>query len=102
MTHTSQPASFIHEDDPSTTTYCIDVISKLSGVSTQTIIHYQELGILTPSQHSDEFNSEHLRQLTRLEHLRSTHSLTDSAVVLVANLLTEIEHLRDERRQHLR
>ena len=101
MSDPSLPESFVHEDDL-TTTYCIEVFAKLAGTNPQTVLHYQELGVITPCQKSKEFNTEQLRQVSRLEQLRYSHNLSDSALVLVSNLLTEIEALRHERRQLLR
>jgi DNA-binding transcriptional MerR regulator len=94
-----QPAagSPIHGDDPEIT-YSVEVVAEMAGVSTQTVLHYQELGIVTPVKDSSEFDTENLRQLSRLEHLRHQHDLTDSAVQLIAGLFTEIEQLREERR----
>ena len=91
----------IHGDDPEMT-YSVDVIAELIGVSTKTVLHYQELGVVTPIRESDQFDTECLRQLSRLEHLRHQHELTDGAVRLIAGLLSEIEQLRDERRRRLR
>ena len=90
----------IHGDDPEMT-YSVEVVAELIGVSTKTVLHYQELGVVTPIRESDQFDTECLRQLSRLEHLRNQHELTDGAVRLVAGLLSEIEHLRDERRRRL-
>ena len=96
----NQPAeeSPIHGDDPEIT-YSVEVIAEMIGVSTHTVIHYQELGIVTPVKNSAEFDLENLRQLSRVEHLRHQHALTDSAAKLVADLLTEVEWLRQERRR---
>jgi len=91
----------IYGDDLETT-YSAEVVAELVGVSTKTVMYYQELGIVTPLEESDEFDAECLRHLSRIERLRVQHELTDSAVALVAGLLREIEHLRDERRCRLR
>ena len=91
----------IHGDDPEMT-YSVEVVAELIGVTTKTVLHYQELGVVSPVRESDQFDTECLRQLSRLEQLKSQHALTDSAVMLIAGLLSEIEHLRDERRCRLR
>ena len=91
----------IHGDD-SEITYSVEVVAELIGVSTKTVLHYQELGVVTPVRENNQFDTECLRQIARLEHLRNQHELTDGAVRLVAGLLSEVEHLRDERRCRLR
>jgi len=102
MKHSSQSAPCdIHEED-SSTTYCIETFTQLAGVSTQTVIHYQELGILPRSGECEPFTMENLRDLTRLEQLRQIHALSDSALLLVFNLITEVEALRQSHRQERR
>ena len=93
--------NYIHEEDPSTT-YCIEVFTQLAGVNTQTVIHYQKLGILPDSSDDEPFDSENLRHLARLEQLREIHELSDSALLLVSNLIMEVEHLRQRQRQNRR
>lgn len=89
--------------EPETETYyTIDLIAELSGTDTKTILHYQELGVISPTPETQQYNTETLRQLCRLEHLRQAHTLSDSATKLVAGLLTEIESLRQQHRQNLR
>lgn len=86
-------------------TYSVELVAELAGVDTHTVLHYQELGVLTPTKDTEdtlEFDTEELRHLCRLEQLRQSHALTDSGLKLIADLLKEIEHLRAERRQALR
>lgn len=83
-------------------TYSVEVVAELAGVDTRTVIHYHELGVVTSVSEAMEFDSEGLRQLCRLEQLRQSHELTDSGLQLIADLLEEVELLRQERRHHLR
>ena len=86
--------------------YTLDVIAELAGVDTRTVLHYQEQGFLRPATGetgSDvKFDSESLRQLRRIDHLRSTCEMNDTGLRLVLGLLEEAERLREERRQWFR
>ena len=101
------PASSAQElpifDEDTDLFYSIDVIAELSGVDPQTILHYQAQGFIRPSTPSakDEalFDAECLRQLRRIEHLRSTCEVNDTGLKLILDLLHETECLREERRQ---
>lgn len=76
-----------------THTYTLDLLSSSSGVSTQTIVQYQQQGIL-PTQLDDDT----LRALRRLEALRETCGMNLSGLKLFSQLLDEVEHLRHELR----
>ena len=76
-----------------THTYTLELLSSTSGVSTQTIVQYQEQGLL-PSQLDDDA----LRALRRIEALRETCEMNLSGLKLFAQLLDEVEHLRHELR----
>ncbi|MBK1831061.1 hypothetical protein JIN77_10015 [Verrucomicrobiaceae bacterium R5-34] len=82
--------------------YSVEIVAKLAGVDRQTVLHYHELGVVSPATEAMEFDSEGLRQLCRLEQLRQSHQLTDSGLQLIAGMLQEIEQLRLERRQRQR
>lgn len=88
------------------TFYSIDLIAELTGVDTQTILRYQEQGFIravqTPPDDTATFDTETLRQLRRIEHLRATCAVNDAGLKLILDLLHEIEALRQERRQNLR
>lgn len=83
--------------------YSIEVIAELAGVNPHTVIHYQEQGFFRPSSRDEEnaemFDVEFLRQLRRIEHLRTTCEMNDSGLKLMFDLLHEIESLREESRQ---
>jgi MerR family transcriptional regulator/heat shock protein HspR len=86
--------------------YSLEVIAELAGVNTQTVIQYHEQGFLKPIRDDDReptvFDTESLRQLRRIEHLRATCEVNDAGLALILNLLHEVECLREERRQMLR
>ena len=86
--------------------YSLEVIAELAGVNTQTVIQDQERGFLKPigndAREQTVFDTECLRQLRRIEHLRATCGVNDAGLALILNLLHEVECLRQERRQLLR
>jgi len=84
------------------TSYTIETVAELAGVSVKTVLHYQELGVISTSSQPPEFTTETLRQLRQIERLRSAHELGDSGVKLIAGLLGEIEGLRHRLRQMTR
>jgi DNA-binding transcriptional MerR regulator len=53
--------------DSSPQTYTLEILAETTGVSTQTIVQYQEHGLIRP-----EFDDETIRALRRIEHLRET------------------------------
>jgi len=80
------------------TVYTLEVIAELAGVSTQTVLHYREIGVISPATATTEFDTEGLRHLRRIEHLRHVHKLSDSGLRFVSNLLHEVEQLRQQLR----
>ena len=79
--------------------YSVEIIAEMAGVSPQTVLHYYELGIISPVTGDRRFDTEGLRQLRRIEHLRHTHELTDSGLKFISDLLEEVEELRKELRR---
>jgi DNA-binding transcriptional MerR regulator len=76
--------------------YTLEILAEITGVSTQTIVHYQEHGIMR--HRGPQFDDEAVRALRRIEHLRETCELNLSGLKLLASLLEEVEQLRDELR----
>jgi len=74
------------------------VIARLTGVSSDTILHYQEIGLIPPRQDSREFDQETIRKLRRIEHLRSTFEIDLSALKLVLDLMDQVENLQNQLR----
>jgi MerR family transcriptional regulator/heat shock protein HspR len=75
--------------------YSLEVFARISGVETETILHYQELGLLRPLPDSgDHFDDEALRTLRRIEHLRDTCGVNETGIRLILDLLDELDRLR--------
>ncbi len=81
--------------NPATTesAYTLEVLAEVSGVATQTIVEYQECGLIHP-----DFDDETVRLVRRLEHLRETCGMNLRGLKLMTNLLDELERLRAELR----
>ena len=73
--------------------YTLEIMAELTGVSTQTIMRYQEHGIIKP-----HFDDETVRALNRIEHLRESCEMNLSGLKFVTAMLEEVERLREELR----
>jgi len=83
------------ENDPAEpATYSLDMIAEITGVSSQTILNYQEQGLLPPAG----FDDEALHTLRRIDYLRSTCETNLSGIRLILDLLDQVETLRTELR----
>ncbi len=71
-------------------TYTLDVVAKITGISSQTILHYQETGLIRPAAYDDET----VRLLRRIEHLQSTFGVNEEGLRLILHLLDELDRLR--------
>jgi len=80
-------------NDATPQTYTLDILAEITGVSTQTIVQYQEHGLIR-----SDFDDETVRALRRIEHLRETCELNLAGLKLLSSLLEEIEQLRAELR----
>lgn len=74
-------------------TYTLEVLAEITGVTTQTIVQYQEHGLIRP-----EFDDETIRALRRIEHLRESCEMNLAGLKLLTGLLDEVEQLREELR----
>ncbi len=91
------PSSSPPEDG--TTTYTIEILSELTGVSAQTIVQYQEHGLIRAAGKGEtHFNDETLRLLRRVEHLRELCEPNLAGLKMLTMLLDEVEALRGELR----
>ncbi len=83
--------------------YSLEIVAELAGLSPQTVLHYQELALISPvggsAPQQPEFDVESLRQLRRIEHLRHVHEVNDTALKFILSLLDEVENLRQELRR---
>lgn len=88
-------------DAETDTRYSVEVIAEMTGMDTQTIIRYREKGFIRSAAEQKEdasiFDAESLRQLRRIEHLRSTCAVNDTGLKLILDLMHEVECLRQER-----
>ena len=79
--------------------YTLDILSQVTGISTQTILLYHEHGIIRPSsENGTQYDDDAVRILRRIEHLRDTCEMNLSGLKVLANLLEEVEKLRLELR----
>ncbi len=84
-------------DQETEAVYTLDVIAELAGTTRQTVLHYQEIGLITAD--ASTFDTECLRRLRRIEHLRSTCEMNAAGLKMLLELLDEVEQLREERRR---
>lgn len=74
--------------------YTLDVVAQITGISSQTIIRYQEQGLLPTGR----LNDESVRILRRIHHLQGDLGFNESGLRLILNLMDEVERLRTELR----
>ena len=83
-------------------TYTLELVADLTGVSSRTILRYQEQGLISPVEDGESgaqyFNDEALLTLRRIEHLRTHCEMNETGLKLMLNLLDEVECLREELR----
>ncbi|MEO5917921.1 MAG: chaperone modulator CbpM [Luteolibacter sp.] len=72
------------------TTYTLDIVAQLTGVSSQTILHYQEQGLIRKTDLDDET----VHTLRRIEHLRQTCEANLSGLKLILDLMDEVDRLK--------
>ncbi len=89
----------LEQSDDTELFYSVEIIAELAGISSQTVLHYREIGVISPATDDLQFDTQGLRRLRRIEHLRSAHELTDSGLKFISDLLSEVEQLRHELRQ---
>lgn len=79
--------------------YTLEILSEMTGISTQTILRYQEHGLIRPSAGGNAvFDDEAVRALRRIEHLRGTCEMNFNGLKLLTDLFDEVERLRAELR----
>jgi DNA-binding transcriptional MerR regulator len=77
------------------TNYTLELLAEITGVSTQTIVQYQEHGLIRPP-----LDDETVRILRRNEHLREMCEVNLAGLKLMNELLNEVEQLRSELRTY--
>lgn len=80
--HSSSPAS-----------YSLEVLAEMTGISRQSIVQYEEHGLIHP-----QFDDDTVRSLRRIEHLRESYGMNLGGVKLITALLEELEQLRADLR----
>ncbi len=75
-------------------TYTLEMVAEITGVSSQTILHYQEHGLIQ----SAGFDDETVHTLRRIDYLRSTCEANISGLKLILELLDQVERLQTELR----
>jgi chaperone modulatory protein CbpM len=82
--------------------YTLDIVASLCGISSQTILHYHEQGLIQPIVEDDlgswRFDDEAVHRLRRIADLRSIYGMDVSALKFALDLLDELERLRTELR----
>jgi MerR family transcriptional regulator/heat shock protein HspR len=91
----------LFEPDPEAA-YTLEIVTELTGISSKTILHYQEHGLISSVEDNDvdveHFDDEALRRLSRIEHLRTNCEMNEAGLKLMLNLLDEVERLREDLR----
>lgn len=80
--------------------YSLDVAAHLTGVSRRTILIYCKSGLISPAEPLEkaplQFNDAAIYRIRRIEQLRNTHGINLAGVKMIFDLLTDLEHLREE------
>jgi DNA-binding transcriptional MerR regulator len=79
----------IYEPDEQAS-YSLEIVERITGISSQTIIRYQEAGLIR----SGDYDDETVRTLRRIEHLQSTCGVNVAGLRLIMSLMEEVERLR--------
>jgi DNA-binding transcriptional MerR regulator len=96
-----QPTDTPFYEPEDNTTYQLDIVEKLTGISSQTILHYQEFGLVRSSTAAGEFDEDSLHTLRRIEHLRETCEVNISGLKMILDLMNEVDRLRAELRMRM-
>lgn len=81
--------------------YTLEMTAQITGVSSTTILHYHEAGLiskLTSEATEPEFDDEALRRIRRIEHVREVYEAPTQTVKLILSLMDEVEELRRQLR----
>lgn len=74
--------------------YPLEVVARFTGISSQTILHYQEQGLIRDTDLDDDA----VRALRRIEHLRSSYETNVSGLKLIMDLIDQVERLQADLR----
>ena len=87
----------LFEPDPEAT-YTLEVVAELCGISTQTVLHYQEQGLLPRTPRPASYTDEALRALRRIEDLRTHYEMNLEGIKLMLQLMDDLERLQRDLR----
>ena len=76
--------------------YSLELAAHITGISSETILHYQETGLLPCPDRS--YDDESLRTLRRIEHLRGSVGVNEPGIRLILELARQLETLRNQMR----
>ena len=80
--------------------HSIDELSRITHVPRHTIALYCRWGLIEPSGEPETsgwfFDHESIRTVRQIEYLRQERGVNLAGIRMVFDLLTEVEHLRDE------
>ena len=82
------------EDDSA---YSLEIVARIAGVSTETILHYTEQGLIPSrpdSGKSPVFDDQALLTLRRIEQLRSTCEANTAGLKLILELMDQVDRLK--------
>lgn len=74
--------------------YTLEMVAEITGVSSQTILLYQEQGLLR----SPDYDDEAVHTLRRIDYLRTTCEANLTGLKLMLDLLEQVELLQTELR----
>lgn len=88
----ADPPLYEPEEQPA---YNTEICARITGVSTETLLHYREQGFIRPVDDSQNaFDDDALRTVRQIEHLRDTCGVNETGLRLILSLLDEVENLR--------
>ncbi len=83
--------------DSTRTVYSIEMVEQITHLSRERILLYFQHGLVEPvAKDEPAFDEQAIHQLRRLDHLRSEYEMNQEGLRMVANLLREVERLREE------
>ena len=75
-------------------TYDLEFVAELTSISSQTILDYQEQGLMPGTDGRGGFDDESIYTLRRIEYLRRTYEANPSGIKHILDLTAEVERLR--------
>lgn len=79
-------------------TYSLEIVAEITGISSQTILLYQEQGLLHPVANTTHFDDDSLHTLRRIEHLKQVFEPNLSGIRLILGLMDEVDTLKSSLR----